>query len=198
LVCADTFRAGAFDQLKQNAVKTAIPYYGSYLETDPAKVAVDGVELFRKEKFEVITLDTSGRHRQEAALFAEMEMIAASINPDHTIFTMDGAIGQAAYDQALAFQQSVDVGSVIVTKLDGHARGGGALSAVAATKGPIVFIGTGEHMSDFEKFDPQSFVSKLLGMGDLKGLIDKMREVDSEEKKRKTLSPHFSILNLFR
>lgn len=94
----------------------------------------------------MIIVDTSGRHRQEAALFEEMEQVAAVVNPDDIVFVMDSSIGQAAHDQALAFRQSVAVGSVIITKLDGHARGGGALSAVAATKSPIVFIGTGEHI----------------------------------------------------
>jgi signal recognition particle subunit SRP54 len=97
---------------------------------------------------------------------------------------MDGSIGQAAYDQALAFHQSVDVGSVILTKLDGHAKGGGALSAVAATKSPIIFIGTGEHITDFEKFEPKSFVSRLLGMGDLASLVDAMSNLDMKEQKR--------------
>jgi signal recognition particle subunit SRP54 len=96
--------------------------------------------------------------------------------PDLVIFVMDGSIGQAAFDQAQAFKQSASVGAVIVTKLDGHAKGGGALSAVAATKSPVVFIGTGEHMQDFEVFDVKPFVSRLLGMGDLSGLVNKIKD----------------------
>ena len=84
---------------------------------------------------------------------------------------MDSSIGQSAYDQALAFKTAVGVGSVIITKLDGHAKGGGALSAVAATDAPIAFIGTGEHFEHFEEFEANSFVSRLLGRGDLKNLI---------------------------
>lgn len=84
---------------------------------------------------------------------------------------MDGTIGQAAHDQALAFKEMVDVGACIITKLDGHAKGGGALSAVAATKSPIIFIGTGEGLTDFQEFDVNSFVSRLLGMGDVKGML---------------------------
>lgn len=136
LVCADTFRAGAFDQLRQNATRARVPFYGRYGETDAVKVASEGVERFRREGFEVILVDTSGRHKQEAALFAEMEQLDRALTPDHVIFVMDGSIGQAAYDQARAFQQRVRVGSVILTKMDGHARGGGALSAVAATRVP--------------------------------------------------------------
>jgi len=171
LVCADTFRAGAFDQLKQNATKAQIPFYGSYSETDPAVIAEQGVEMFRREGRDLIIVDTSGRHKQEAALFEEMRQVAEAVSPDLPIFVMDGSIGQAAFDQAKAFRESVDVGAVIVTKLDGHAKGGGALSAVAATQSPVIFIGTGEHIDDFEPFKTKPFVQKLLGMGDIEGLI---------------------------
>jgi signal recognition particle subunit SRP54 len=176
LVCADTFRAGAFDQLKQNATKAKIPFYGSYTERDPVVVAEAGVEQFRAEKYEIIIVDTSGRHKQQAALFEEMQEVARVVAPDDIIFTMDSSIGQAARDQAQAFKSSVPVGSVIITKLDGHARGGGALSAVAATQSPIIFIGTGEHIDDFETFNAKSFVSRLLGMGDISGLLTMVRD----------------------
>ena len=95
LICADTFRAGAFDQLKQNATKAKIPFFGSYTETDPAKIAAEGVERFRAEKCDLIIVDTSGRHKQEAALFEEMQQVAAVVDPNLTIFVMDASIGQA-------------------------------------------------------------------------------------------------------
>ncbi|KAH8970087.1 hypothetical protein BDL97_02G069300 [Sphagnum fallax] len=177
LVCADTFRAGAFDQLKQNATKAKIPFYGSYTETDPVKIAQEGVDTFKKENCDLIIVDTSGRHKQEASLFEEMRQVAEVSNPDLVIFVMDSSIGQAAFDQAQAFKQSVAVGAVIVTKMDGHAKGGGALSAVAATKSPVIFIGTGEHMDEFEAFETKPFVSRLLGMGDWSGFMDKIHEV---------------------
>ena len=120
----------------------------------------------------MIIVDTSGRHKQEASLFAEMQQVRDAVNPDEIIFVMDGSIGQACYDQASAFRQAVNVGSVIITKLDGHAKGGGALSAVAATQSPIIFIGTGEHFDEFEQFDPQSFIKRLLGLGDLAKLME--------------------------
>ena len=172
LVCADTFRAGAFDQLKQNATKAKIPYYGSYTERDPVVVAEEGVKQFKAEKYELIIVDTSGRHKQESALFEEMQEVARVVAPDDVVFVMDSSIGQAAKDQAKAFRDAVKVGSVIITKLDGHAKGGGALSAVAATKSPIIFVGTGEHIDDFELFNTKSFVSRLLGMGDISGLLN--------------------------
>ncbi|KAM0830088.1 hypothetical protein ACQ4PT_066439 [Festuca glaucescens] len=147
------------------------------MESDPAKIAVEGLERFRKENSDLIIIDTSGRHKQEAALFEEMRQVAEATKPDLVIFVMDGSIGQAAFGQAQAFKQSASVGAVIVTKMDGHANGGGALSAVAATKGPVIFIGTGEHLADFDVFDVKPFVSRLLGMGDLAGLIDKLQDI---------------------
>ena len=132
LVCADTFRAGAFDQLKQNAMKVKVPFYGSYTESDPVKIADDGVAQFREEGYEIIIVDTSGRHKQEESLFEEMQMVERAVQPDDIIFVMDSSIGQAVFDQAKAFKEAVSVGSVIITKMDGHAKGGGALSAVAA------------------------------------------------------------------
>ncbi|KAM1429434.1 hypothetical protein ACFX2I_045632 [Malus domestica] len=179
LVCADTFRAGAFDQLKQNAAKAKVPFYGSYTETDPVKIAVEGVERFKNDQsnsFDLIIVDTSGRHKQEAALFEEMRQLSEAISPDLVVFVMDASIGQSAFHQAQAFKQSVAVGAVIVTKMDGHAKGGGTLSAVAATKSPVIFIGTGEHTDQLEAFDVKPFVRRLLGMGDLPGLANKIRE----------------------
>eukprot|EP00400_MALV-I_sp_L67-5_P000021 gene22-396_t len=182
LVCADTFRAGAFDQLKQNATKARIPFYGSYTETDPVRIAEEGVEMFKKEKYEIIIVDTSGRHKQETALFEEMQQVSEAVDPDDVIFVMDSHIGQACSDQAKAFASAVPIGSVIVTKLDGHAKGGGALSAVAATDAPIIFIGTGEHFDEFEPFEPRSFVSRLCGFGDVQGLVKTISEVVDMEK----------------
>jgi len=201
LVCADTFRAGAFDQLKQNATKCRIPYYGSYTETDPVVVARDGVEQFKSEGFDVIIVDTSGRHKQEAELFTEMIEVADTVKPEQIIFVMDGSIGQAAYDQARAFKEAVDVGAVVITKLDGHAKGGGALSAVAATKSPIIFLGVGEHMEDLEPFNTESFVSKLLGRGDIGGLVQKLKEVipleDQPQKVEKFMQGQFSLRDMY-
>lgn len=177
LVCADTFRAGAFDQLKQNATKAKIPFFGSYTETDPVTIAYQGVEKFRKERFDVIIVDTSGRHKQESELFEEMVSISKAVKPDMTVMVLDASIGQAAEGQSRAFKESSDFGSIIVTKLDGHAKGGGAISAVAATKTPIIFLGTGEHLNDLEKFAPQPFISKLLGMGDIQGLMEHMQDM---------------------
>merc|ERR1712137_915720 len=201
LVCADTFRAGAFDQLRQNAAKVRIPFYGDYNETDPVKIAEEGVELFRKERYDLIIVDTSGRHKQESALFDEMKQVAEAISPHDVVFVMDSHIGQACFEQAKAFRECVNVGSVIVTKLDGHAKGGGALSAVAATNSPIIFLGQGEHFDDFQTFEPQSFVSRLLGMGDLKGLFQSITEAMPLERQpallQKISKGKFSLRDLY-
>ena len=182
LVCADTFRAGAFDQLKQNATKAKIPYFGSLTSTDPAQVASEGVAKFKKERFEIIIVDTSGRHRQEKDLFNEMTQIQRAVTPDQTIMVLDATIGQQAEAQSRAFKETADYGAIIITKTDGHASGGGAISAVAATHTPIVFIGTGEHMLDLERFSPQPFVSKLLGMGDMQGLVEHVQALKLDQK----------------
>ncbi|XP_059148241.1 signal recognition particle subunit SRP54 [Physella acuta] len=200
LICADTFRAGAFDQLKQNATKARIPFYGSYTEIDPVVIAQEGVEKFKEENFEIIIVDTSGRHKQQDSLFEEMLQVEQAVKPDNIIFVMDATIGQACESQAKAFKDKVDVASVIITKLDGHAKGGGALSAVAATKSPVIFIGTGEHTDDFEPFKVQPFVSKLLGMGDIEGLIDKVNELkldDNEELMKKLKHGQFTLRDMY-
>ncbi|CAK4608925.1 hypothetical protein LEN26_005767 [Aphanomyces euteiches] len=185
MVCADTFRAGAFDQLKQNATKLRAPFYGSYTEADPVRIAQEGVAQFRAEHYELIIVDTSGRHKQESDLFAEMQEVYDAVSPDDVVFVMDSTIGQAVHDQATAFRQAIPVGSVIITKLDGHAKGGGAMSAVAATDAAITFYGTGEHFADFESFNASSFVSRLLGMGDMQGLMEEVKSagmLDNQEE----------------
>jgi len=201
MVCADTFRAGAFDQLKQNATKLRIPFYGSYTQADPVVIAEEGVDQFIKEGYEVIIVDTSGRHRQEAGLLEEMQEIAASIRPDNTILVMDATQGQAVFDQAQAFSNAVDVGSVIITKLDGHAKGGGALSAVAATESPIIFLGSGEHFDDLDPFNAESFVSKLLGFGDVRGLMEAMKSASDpksqEEFMEKMSKGRFTLRDMY-
>ena len=198
MVCADTFRAGALDQLKQNATKLRIPFYGSHAEADPVVIAQDGVEHFRQQKYELILVDSSGRHKQEAKLLEEMQELSAAIQPDTIILVVDATQGQAVHDQALAFHGAVRVGAIIITKLDGHAKGGGALSAVAATSSPILFLGEGEHFDDLEPFHAQSFVSKLLGYGDPKGLAEAMKGVSDKELMEKMSKGEFTLRDMYK
>lgn len=129
-----------------------------------------------------------------------MKQVEAAVKPDEIIFVMDSSIGQACYDQALAFRKAVNVGSVIITKLDGHAKGGGALSAVAATESPITFIGLGEHFDDLEQFEAPSFVKRLLGLGDITKLFESVKSVVNMEDQPKMLEKlkegKFSIRDL--
>lgn len=160
---------------------------------------MDGVERFKDEGYELIIVDTSGRHKQESALFAEMEQMQELLDPQDIIFVMDSAIGQAAHDQALAFKQKVRVGSVIITKLDGHAKGGGAISAVSATESPITFIGTGEHIDELEEFNAASFVGRLLGLGDVSGLVNSIKSAglaDNPEMVKRLTEGVFTLRDL--
>jgi signal recognition particle subunit SRP54 len=182
LVCADTFRAGAYDQLKQNALKARVRFYGSFAAGDPVALATEAVQTLKAEGVEVIIVDTSGRHKQEEALFVEMKDIQEAINPNDIVYVLDSTNGQTVQEQAMAFKKYVPVGSIILTKLDGHAKGGGALSAIAITQSPVIFIGVGEHYDDFELFNPQSFVSRMLGFGDVEGLVNVIKTSGIDEK----------------
>merc|ERR1719162_1412017 len=130
-----------------------------------------------------------------------MKQVEEVVNPNDIVFIMDSHIGQACYEQAKAFRDQVNIGSVIVTKFDGHAKGGGALSAVAATNSPIIFLGTGEHFDEFQPFEAQSFVSRLLGMGDLRGLFQTITEAMPLDKQPELLSKiskgKFSLRDLY-
>ncbi|MCX8171154.1 MAG: signal recognition particle protein Srp54 [Candidatus Bathyarchaeota archaeon] len=198
LVCADTFRAGALAQLSQLAAQINVPVYGDEREKNTVKVALDGLKKF--ENYDVVIVDTAGRHKDEKSLMEEMKMLQEMIKPNEVILVIDGTIGQQAAVQAKAFHESTTLGSIIVTKLDGSARGGGALSAVAATGVPIKFIGTGEKIDDLEVFDPPRFVGRLLGMGDLRSLIEKVKEAEEkvpEEKIRSMLSGRFTLTDMY-
>lgn len=183
VICADNFRPGAYNQLKQLADKSNVPFYGDEKEDNASKLAKRGVEEMKNRDVELILIDTSGRHREESGLIKEMKDIAKAVKPQEIILVIDGTLGQQASVQAAAFKEATDIGSIIVTKLDGGAKGGGALSAVAATGAPIKFIGVGEGMDAIETFNPTKFAGRLLGMSDIKGLIDKVREaqIDVDE-----------------
>ncbi len=182
LVCTDTWRPGAYYQLKQLVDPYNIEVFGDPNEKDAIKLAREGVEYFKEKGVDVIIVDTAGRHKEESTLIEEMRQISEAIKPHEVILVIDGTIGQQAYHQALAFKEATPIGSIIVTKLDGSAKGGGALSAVAATGAPIKFIGVGEKIDDIEPFDPKRFVSRLLGLGDIQGLLEKIEELQKEQE----------------
>ncbi len=198
LICADAFRPGAHDQLKQLADSINVPFYGEPDERDPVKISRRGVQHFNDR--EVVILDTSGRHKEETGLIREMQEIAEAVQPDEIVLVLDGTIGQQAAAQAKAFKDATPVGSIIVSKLDGTARGGGALSSVSATGAPIVFIGTGEKIEDLESFVPSRFISRLLGMGDIEGLIARVKEAEvpvTEKDMIAMLSGKFTLQDMY-
>jgi signal recognition particle subunit SRP54 len=198
LICADTFRPGAYAQLQQLANRINVPIYGNPAAKDPFKVVNEGLKQFTDK--DMIIVDTSGRHKEEQELIKEMKMLEKSIKPDEVMLVIDGTIGQQALAQAKAFNEATPIGSIFVTKLDGSARGGGALSAVAATGAPIKFIGTGEKVEDIEAFIPSRFVGRLLGMGDLETLLDKVREAEvkiPEKKAKAILSGKFTLTDMY-
>ena len=180
VICADTFRAGAYDQLKALCEKQGIFFYGEKGNPDAPAVARNGLEAAKK--YDIRIVDTAGRHALEGDLIKEMEDIHVVANADQKLLVMDAAIGQQASEQARAFHDAVNITGVIITKLDGTAKGGGALSAVAETKTSIAFIGIGETPNDLERFEADRFISRLLGMGDIKTLIERAQEVQATEE----------------
>jgi signal recognition particle subunit SRP54 len=198
VICADTFRPGAYAQLQQLANRINVPLYGDPNSKDPVKIVNEGLKQFSEK--DVVIVDTSGRHKEEQELIKEMKTLEQKIKPDEVMLVIDGTIGQQALAQAKAFNEATPIGSILVTKLDGSARGGGALSAVAATGAPIKFIGTGEKIEDIEAFVPSRFVGRLLGMGDLETLLEKVREAEvtvPEKKAKAILSGKFTLTDMY-
>jgi len=198
LICTDTFRPGAYAQLQQLANQVNVPIHGDQKAKDSTKIASEGLKKF--EGWDVVIIDTAGRHKDEKSLIEEMKKLEKAIQPDETILVVDGTIGQQAAIQAKAFHEATPIGSIFVAKLDGSARGGGALSAVAATGAPIKFIGTGEKINDIEPFVPSRFVGRLLGMGDLESLLEKVREAEvrvPEKKMQAFLTGRFTLTDMY-
>ncbi len=180
LVAADTFRPAAYEQLKQLGEKIGVPVYGEPENKNAVEIAINGVKYFLDKGFDIVIIDTAGRHHREEDLIKEMKEIAEKVKPDEVILVIDAAIGQQAYNVAKKFHEATPIGSIIITKLDGTAKGGGALSAVAVTGAKIKFIGTGEKIDELEVFHPPRFVGRILGIGDIEGLIEKVKRLKIE------------------
>ncbi len=178
VVAGDTWRPAAYEQLKQLAEANSIVFYG-----EKGKNALEVVKgALENSREDIIIIDTAGRHALEKELIDEMIAIAKLANPEYKFLVLDAAIGQLASKQAKAFHDAIGINGIIITKFDGTAKGGGALSAAREIGIPIAFIGTGEKVEDFEKFDPAGFISRLLGMGDLRSLIEKVEKIAEEEE----------------
>lgn len=196
LIAGDIHRPAAFEQLQQIAGQVEVPFYGEKGAKNAVKVIQNGMDKFKRTA-DVVIVDTSGRHKLEDDLIEEMTEIFKAIKPDEKLLVMDAAMGQQSGPQAKAFNDAIGITGIVLTKLDGTAKGGGALSASSEVGAPIVFVGTGEHSQDFEKFDPSGFISRLLGMGDLKSLLERaeesMKGQDAEATARKMMSGKFNL-----
>jgi len=184
VICADTYRPGAYEQLKQLLNGREIPVF--HLDrADAVEIACRGIEHFKSLGVDVILIDTAGRHRSQEALMEEMKNLQREVKPDEVMLIIDATIGQMAGEHAKAFHKVAPVGSIVLTKMDTSARGGGALSAVAETGAKIKFIGTGEKLEDIELFNPSGYVGRLLGLGDIEGLLERIRLAEIEVSKEK-------------
>ncbi|KAF5091651.1 signal recognition particle protein Srp54 [Methanospirillum sp. J.3.6.1-F.2.7.3] len=197
VICADTFRPGAYTQVKTLCDKVNVPCYGDPKEHDARKIVREGLA---KLKEEVIIVDTQGRHALEDELITEIIDLNEITKATHRWLVLDAALGQQAREQARRFHEAVNIDGVIITKMDGTAKGGGAMSAVAETGSGIVFIGQGETIEDLEWFDPNSYISRLLGMGDLKALAERVQESIDEQDidVNAMLSGKFTLRDMYR
>jgi signal recognition particle subunit SRP54 len=184
LVQTDTWRPAAYAQLKQLADVLKVDFYGDAKERNPVKI----YKAVKKdlEKYELVIIDTAGRDALNDELTKEIKSIDKAVQAQTKLLVLSGDIGQAAQKIAESFHKAVGVTGVIVTKLDGTAKGGGALSAAAATKAKVNFIGVGEKLDALEEFKPKNFVSRILGMGDLETLLEKASEAIDQETAEKT------------
>ena len=202
LIAADVYRPAAYDQLRQLGEKVNVEVYGEPGETDAAAIVKRGMEHFKDKK--IIIIDTSGRHALEDDLIKEIKDIAAIAKPDERFLVLDSQVGQQAGPQAEAFHNAGGVTGVVLTKMDGTAKGGGAISAVSKTNARIVCLGVGEHIRDFEAFDANKFISRLLGMGDISSLVEMAKESyegseqDMEETGKKLASGKFTLKDMYQ
>ncbi len=200
LVGLDTHRAAAMEQIEQVAKQANVSVFLDKRVEDPVKIWNN----YEKDlqKFDIVIIDTAGRDALSQDLIEEIEAINKRIEPEENMLVISADIGQAAQKQAEQFHKSCGITSVIITKMDGTAKGGGALSACAATKAPVKFIGVGEKLDALEQFNPKGFVGRLLGMGDIEALLDKAKEAITEEEAQdlgeKFLKGEFTLIDLYQ
>ncbi len=183
LVGLDTHRPAAPEQLKQLAEQNKLTCFIEPKEKDPVKIW----KKYEKQlkDYNLILIDTAGRHTLDKDLVKEIKLLNKEIKPTESILIMPADIGQASKQQAQEFKEAINISGVIITRMDSTAKAGGALTACAETKAPVYFIGTGEKINDIEEFNPESFLSRLLGMGDLQSLIEKIKSVTNEKEQEK-------------
>ena len=199
LVGLDTYRPAAMEQIEQVAKQAKVPCLLNKKEKNPSKIYNEFKDEFKK--YDILIIDTSGRDALSKNLIEEIEALTKEISPNESMLVISADIGQAAQKQAEQFHKSCGITGVIISKMDGTAKGGGALTACAATKAPIKFIGVGEKISDLEHFNPKGFVGRILGMGDLDALLEKAKEAikveDAEDLGKKFLKGEFNLIDLY-
>ncbi|MDI6826104.1 MAG: signal recognition particle receptor subunit alpha [Candidatus Aenigmarchaeota archaeon] len=195
MICSDYHRPAAPEQLMQLGDKLHVPVYVSK-EKDPYKALKEGLSKF--SRYDAIIIDTAGRDALDKELSEELKKMDKICQPDEVLLVIPADIGRIGGKQAEEFNKLVGITGIIITKMDGTAKGGGALSACSATASKVKFIGTGENLEDFEAYDPVRFVSRLLGMGDLESLLEKVREAEfREEDVEKIISGKFSLQDFY-
>ncbi|MBS3093454.1 signal recognition particle receptor subunit alpha [Candidatus Pacearchaeota archaeon] len=186
IVGLDVHRPAAAAQLEQLGEKTKIKVFIDKTEKNPLKI----YKKFKQEleEYNLVIFDTAGRHSLDNELVDEIKMLNKEINPDFKLLVIQADIGQSAKSQASEFQNAININGVIITRMDSTAKAGGALTACNETKAPVFFIGTGEKTDEFETFNPKSFISRMLGLGDLEGLLEKVQSAIDEKSQNKLKS----------
>ena len=199
LLGLDTFRPKAREQLKQNADNAEVDCFIDTKEKDPVKV----YNKFKSDlsSYDIVLIDTAGRDALNDELIKELKDINKETSPDQTLLVITADIGKTAKDQAKAFTKNTNITGVMITKLDGTAKAGGALAACTIAKAKIKFVGVGEKKEDLESFNPSGFVGRLLGMGDLESLLEKASEAvtedDAKDIQKRMLSGKFNLVDLY-
>ena len=184
LVAGDVYRPAAIEQLKINGEKQGVEVFSMGDQKSPVDIAKASIEHARQTKKNVVIIDTAGRQQVDEDMMQELKDIKAAVEIDQTILVVDATTGQNAVNVSETFNQDVGIDGVILTKLDGDARGGAALSIKAISGKPILYVGMGEKLSDLEQFYPDRMASRILGMGDVMSLIEKAQASIDEEKAR--------------
>jgi len=199
LICADTFRPGALAQLQQLGKEVNVSVYGEEKTKDFLGIVKRGLEKFKD--YNLVIIDSEGRHSLDEQLMEDIGKLEKTLQPKYTLLVLDATIGQQAQHQAEAFKEKCNVNGIILTKVDGSAKGGGSISACAAAGAPVYLIGTGERVSELEEFESARFVGRLMGFGDVKGLVQKFEEHvekdKAEEAAKRMMSGKFTLLDVY-
>lgn len=182
LVPADVYRPAAIDQLQKLAVQLDVPCYSSKTDMNPVDICQKARTAAQQAGCDTLLFDTAGRLHVDAELMDELKHIQQAVNPSEVLLVADAMTGQDAVNIAKAFDDALNIGGVVLTKLDGDARGGAAISIKSITGKPIKFVGIGEKFSDLEAFHPDRMASRILGMGDVLTMIEKAQAVVDQEK----------------